>query len=172
MGHIWVYYTIFRELYKSCMSAIMKAGSGEILRQEDTPLYQKEKISSQQKRFYLLGWLLLAGCILFYLLLLYVPAIRRIPCWFRLFTGFYCPGCGATRAFVLLCRGRLRDSIFYYPAVLYAAVLYIWFMVSNSIHLVSKGRIPIGLKFRNLYLYIGILLILGNWIVKNLALLL
>lgn len=133
-------------------------------------LTREPKTNSQQKTLYILGWFLLAGCVLFYFLLIYVPSIRRLPCWFRLFTGLYCPGCGATRAFVLLCQGRLLASLAYSPVVLYSAVLYLWFMLSNSIEFLSKGRLSIGMRYRNLYLYIGILLILGNWIIKNLLL--
>ncbi len=130
------------------------------------------KTSSQQKRLYILGWFLLAGCIFFYFLLTHVPSIRQIPCWFRLATGLYCPGCGATRAFVLLCHGKILASLAYSPVILYGAVLYLWFMISNSIELLTEGRMAIGMKYRNVYLYIGIVLILGSWIVKNLLLVL
>lgn len=45
-------------------------------------------------------------------------------------------------------------------------------MISNSIELLTEGRMAIGMKYRNVYLYIGIVLILGSWIVKNLLLVL
>lgn len=47
---------------------------------------------------------------------------QGFPCLFHLLTGFYCPGCGGTRAIRLLLRGQFLKSMQYHPFVPYAAV--------------------------------------------------
>lgn len=44
------------------------------------------------------------------------------PCFIYSLTGWYCPGCGGTRAVKALLCGRLFDSIYYHPAVPYLAI--------------------------------------------------
>ena len=44
---------------------------------------------------------------------------QGFPCLFHFFTGFYCPGCGGTRAVRLLLKGDLAGSFQYHPFVLY-----------------------------------------------------
>lgn len=43
------------------------------------------------------------------------------PCLFHLITGFYCPGCGGTRAIRMLIHGKVMASFCYHPFVPYAA---------------------------------------------------
>lgn len=131
---------------------------------------QKSKTGASEKSLYLLGWILLAACICFYYLITNTAVFQNMPCIFRLATGFYCPGCGATRALYLLCHGQIPESFLYFPAVPYGAAMYLWFMVSHTAEYLSKGRLPIGLAYRNLYLYAALILILGNWVIKNLLL--
>ncbi|MCD8120580.1 MAG: DUF2752 domain-containing protein [Lachnospiraceae bacterium] len=88
------------------------------------------------------------------------------PCLFHRLTGLYCPGCGGTRAVYALFRGQIARACFYYPAVPYFAALYLIFMVTQTLEWSTKGKIP-GLRYQNLYLYVGLLLLLGNWVVKN-----
>ena len=38
-----------------------------------------------------------------------------MPCLFHAMTGFYCPGCGGTRAVAALLRGDLVSSFCYHP---------------------------------------------------------
>ena len=44
-----------------------------------------------------------------------------IPCAFHLLTGFYCPGCGGTRAVVYLLQGQIGRSFQYHPLIPYMA---------------------------------------------------
>ncbi len=87
-------------------------------------------------------------------------------------TGLYCPGCGGTRAFLLLTKGHFAASFFYHPIVMYAAVVGGWYILSHTIEYISKGKLIIGMRYRDIYLYIAMTLILINWIVKNLFLIL
>lgn len=91
-------------------------------------------------------------------------------CVFRLFTGLYCPGCGGRRALRALFHfGDVWRSFLIHPFVLYAVVIFSAFALSFAIHVVS-GRKVAMLKFRMIYVWIGIVLILVNWIVKNIFL--
>ena len=132
--------------------------------------YMNKLQDNQNKSLYLLGWAALAALACFYFLITRVPFFQGMPCWFRAATGFYCPGCGATRSLYLLVNGHPLLALAYYPAVPYAAAVYLWFMATNTIELLSGGKLRVGMRPRILYLYIALALIAGNWIVKNLPL--
>lgn len=94
------------------------------------------------------------------------------PCMFHRLSGLYCPGCGGTRAVKALLDGHLVACFLYHPFVLYCAVLYVLFMASHTLELLFAKRLPIrGLDFKISYVYIGIILILLQWMAKNLLLL-
>lgn len=92
------------------------------------------------------------------------------PCLFHLLTGYYCPGCGGTRAVQALLAGNLLRSFWYHPFVLYTTVVCGWFMISQTIERITGGRIKIGMHFREIYMWIAIAIIAVNCLVKNLAL--
>lgn len=48
--------------------------------------------------------------------------IRRNSCGLHRITGYYCPGCGGQRAFVLLLQGHPLLSLIYNPAVIYILI--------------------------------------------------
>ena len=93
-----------------------------------------------------------------------------LPCPFHALTGAYCPGCGGTRAVRALLAGKWLRSFVLHPFVPYAALLSGWFMISQTIERVSGSRIRIALRFRDVYIWIALLLIVVNCLVKNLAL--
>ncbi|MEE1250098.1 MAG: DUF2752 domain-containing protein [Lachnospiraceae bacterium] len=134
---------------------------------------QKKENAVIENVFYIAGWLFLAVAGVLFLVWkfngftigAYLP-----PCVFHAMTGLYCPGCGGTRAVYALLRGEVGMSLFYYPFVFYAAVLGTWFMVSQTIERISRHTLPIGLRFRPVYLWIALILILANFFVKNIAL--
>jgi hypothetical protein len=92
------------------------------------------------------------------------------PCFFHRLTGYYCPGCGGTRAVRLLAQGKVIASFIHHPVVLYAAVLYVLFMCSNAAELLSRGRVRIGMRYRDGYLWGALGLLLVNCVVKNVLL--
>lgn len=96
--------------------------------------------------------------------------IFRIPCVFHAVTGLYCPGCGGTRAVGMLLRGEVVLSFFYHPIVVYGGIIYIWFMISHTIESLSCHRLRIGMQYRNLYLYLALILVIINIAVKDVAL--
>jgi len=128
----------------------------------------------ERKSIYYLGCAALIMGIMYALLVRYTNfSISRflLPCLFHKITGFYCPGCGGTRAFAKLTQGELLQSLIYHPLVIYGAILYLWFMITNTIELISKRRWKIGLRYRQWYVNVGIVILAINFIIKNAVLL-
>ena len=123
--------------------------------------------------FYIMGWCA-AGIFAVLFLFVRVTGIPvwkfLLPCPFHALTGAYCPGCGGTRAVRALFAGKWLRSFVLHPFVPYAALLSGWFMISQTIERVSGNRIRIALRFRDVYIWIALLLIVVNCLVKNLAL--
>lgn len=122
----------------------------------------------------------ITGCILIGIVTVYAifesifhfHLIEKVPpCVFYTVTGLYCPGCGGTRASFALLRGNPLRSFYYHPFVLYVAIVGGWFMVSQTIERLSQGKVHIGMNFRSIYLWIGMIIIIVNFIVKNAILL-
>lgn len=141
-------------------------------------LYGAERRSiveeKERKSLYWAGWILL-GLGGAYLLVVNgtggPEAGRGLPCLFHFLTGAYCPGCGGTRAVRALVQGEILLSLYYHPLVLYGAVLYFWFMVSNTAEYLSRGKWKIGMRYRRWYVVGGVGLLILSFIVKNTALL-
>ena len=91
---------------------------------------------------------------------------QGFPCLFHLMTGLYCPGCGGTRAVRALLRGDLAMSFQYHPLVLYMAAVILTEAVSFGIARATKNpRWFLGHVLG--FVYIGVGIILANWIFKN-----
>ena len=127
------------------------------------------------KAFYIVGWILTAMALAVYL------AVRLgafdmlgglLPCLLHSTTGLYCPGCGGTRAVKALLAGHLLLSMYYHPFVAYTVFVGGWFMISQTIQRVSRGRFPVGMHYRDIYLWLALAVVLVNCLVKNLVLLL
>lgn len=131
---------------------------------------EKQEKNCRPDNLYYCGILLpLAGILFLALLRLLKIPLNRIllPCIFHKLTGLYCPGCGGTRALYWLLKGDVTRSLHYHSIVLYGAVLYVWYMISNSIQYASRGRIRIGMKYRPVYGKIAVVLLVVNTIWKN-----
>lgn len=129
---------------------------------------KKERNKKQEKEFYQAGWiLLLVFLVLIAAWKIWGISIKLPPCLFHKWTGLYCPGCGGTRAVRELLKGDVIHSFFYHPVVVYGSALYIWFMVSHTIEYISKGKLKIGMRYTDQYLYIAAGIILLQWVVKN-----
>lgn len=139
--------------------------------------YGRERMKTEEKErksLYYGGWILLALGMLYLILSKRWDASMQwaLPCLFHTLTGAYCPGCGGTRAVHLLLEGEVLLSLYYHPLVLYGALLYVWFMVSNTVEYISKGRYRIGMRYRRSYVAVGIAVLILNFIIKNGALVL
>ena len=138
---------------------------------------RQEKPETNKKTediFYVTGLILAAAGVLFWYayqklgfrLEHYIP-----PCIFRQVTGYYCPGCGGTRAVYALFSGHLIKSFCYQPIVLYAVVVGGCFLLSQTVERLSKGKLAIGMRYRDGYMWIALALIIINFLIKNMALL-
>ena len=83
-----------------------------------------------------------------------------MPCVFHLATGYYCPGCGGTRSVIALLHGHIIQSFIFHPIPLYviAAMIFLFFNRRNM----EKKLIPVCV--------LAIVIILANFIIKNVAL--
>ncbi|MBQ8040800.1 MAG: DUF2752 domain-containing protein, partial [Lachnospiraceae bacterium] len=116
-----------------------------------------KKEPEQDNFFYMMGWACM-GIILIYLffkIVLKIDLIRFMPlCTFYKTTGFYCPGCGGTRAVFALFRGDILKSLFYHPVVPYGAIVGVWFMITQTMERLSRGKWKVAMHFRMIYVYI------------------
>ena len=90
----------------------------------------------------------------------------HMPCMFQMVTGLYCPGCGGTRAARYLLAGQIGKSLQYHPLVLYTAVVALLEAVSAVIAK-KTGKPELYLGHEKFFIYLGVGIILLNWIVKN-----
>lgn len=68
---------------------------------------------------------------------------------------------------ILAAERKCGIRLHYHGIVLYGAVLYVWYMLSNTVQYVSRGRITIGMKYRPVYGKIAVVLLVVNTIWKN-----
>ncbi|MDO4294535.1 MAG: DUF2752 domain-containing protein [bacterium] len=89
----------------------------------------------------------------------------RLPCAFRRLTGYYCPGCGGTRAFRALLHGRIRESLYYHPLVLYMAIV---FALCAASYLFARLRGKKSAFVVHMWMiYVGVGITALNFFIKN-----
>ncbi len=122
---------------------------------------------SLEKKLYVTGIILIPVAILGWNLYLFFEEIDFIgPCIIYEKLGILCPGCGGIRAIKMLLQGRIISSIRFHPIVLYSVVVYSGFMISHTFAIFTDGKRK-GLRFRSLYLYVALFIIIVNCILKN-----
>lgn len=96
-----------------------------------------------------------------------IEIAKMIPtCHFFKVTKYYCPGCGGTRSVNSLLRGDIVGCIYYHPFVAYVAVCYVGHELSHLLSIMTGNRIK-GLKISPAYFYVGIVIIIVQWLLKN-----
>ncbi|MDO5417521.1 MAG: DUF2752 domain-containing protein [Lachnospiraceae bacterium] len=90
-------------------------------------------------------------------------------CFFYRMTGYYCPGCGGTRAMVALLHLHILQSFRCHPIVVYTAAVLGCFWICKTAELLSGRRFR-GMRLKPVYLYIALGLVMLQWIVKNVLL--
>jgi len=88
------------------------------------------------------------------------------PCYIYENFGLYCPGCGCTRAFIALLNLDILGSIFYNPAVLYSVIVLFIYLITQTVDRIFKHQNYV-MSYSNIYLYIGIGILILNCIMKN-----
>lgn len=97
--------------------------------------------------------------------LLFFQDIIQIPeCGFYVLTGYYCPGCGFTRAVIALKNLNILESLKYNPFILYTFTFSTLFIFIESINSFFKKNITLPWKF---IVYFGLVVLFFNWIVQN-----
>lgn len=90
-------------------------------------------------------------------------------CAFYRLTGYYCPGCGGTRAVAALLHFHILQSIRCHPLVVYTAGVLGVFWGSRTLRLAAGRPLPV-MRLKPIYLYLALALVLIQWIVKNVLL--
>lgn len=80
--------------------------------------------------------------------------------------GYYCPGCGGTRAIYALIKGDVIHALWYHPLVPYCAFIYLGYLITNWLEWFEVKFIK-GWKFHNWYIWVGLSILGINFIVKN-----
>ena len=131
----------------------------------------KNELGSMDRLLYELG-LVALGILLAAVLLYCVTGFSllqlRFGCLFNKITRLPCPGCGGTRACRALIRGEFIKSLYDYPPLIFAVVVYIVFMIRCFLYKyfnVKKSNDGAVVK----YIYIFIALVIIQWVVKLVA---
>lgn len=134
-------------------------------------MFQDKGLLLLEQKLYLVG--IIAGIVLAVLIAtgLLPKFVYILPrCDFHMFTGMYCPGCGGTRAAIAFLNGHLIKAFLYHPFVPYCAIMYIVFMLKGTLAILSKGKFCY-MKLKNSYIFLGIAIILIQFIIKDVLLL-
>ena len=146
---------------------------GHIWCQEFFERSKADKMNGTDKIFYGMGLVILGALITVAVLQttgVLVLTDIGMPCTFRSITGLYCPGCGGTHAVCALARGNLIESFLLHPFVPYTALCFLIFILWNTIATIEGGRKFRFFHFHTAYVYIGIAILLIQWIIKNILL--
>lgn len=134
-------------------------------------MHKREK---EENALFQIGWSVVGVLLIIYTLYKifpFPPLPFTATCAFRKLFGLYCPGCGGTRAVFLLLHGHFWNSFICHPLVPYSAIIGGWFLISQTVERISKGRLKIGMRYRDIYLWIALVIVIANFIVKNALLL-
>ncbi len=124
---------------------------------------------SEEKILYIMGWISIFFILIFFLILhiLNFDIFNvNIPCAIYEKTGYYCPGCGMTRAIKALLSGDILASLKYHPIVVYLIGIGSIFMILNTISLISKKDFS-GMRLKNCFILIIPIIIAVQWVIKN-----
>lgn len=127
-------------------------------------------MTREDKILYKMGWVLIGITLMMVLLIKFTPipfSRFLVPCVFHYFTGYYCPGCGGTRAVIALFKGDFLQSIRYHPLVMYGVIMIVFYMLSNTIEILSCQRFKVGLRFSDKWVYLALVIIVINFLLKN-----
>lgn len=94
--------------------------------------------------------------------------VLPVCCFYRL-TGYYCPGCGGTRAVIALLKGHPLQSLRCHPFVGYGALISGAFWLRKTLELITKRRVEL-IRLKPIYLYMALGIAILQWIVKNVLL--
>ena len=121
----------------------------------------KESEPMLETRLYRCGWI-------FLFILCVLEIAKKVLFPHFVLTGYFCPGCGGTRSLRALLSGKIFVCAVDFPMIFYAAVVFAWFMISQTIDRISGHRLPIGMKYRETWVYASLVIVVIHFVVKNL----
>lgn len=125
---------------------------------------------NEERILYIIGLIIIVFLIIFNIILggLHLKLEEVFPpCPLYSNTGFYCPGCGGTRAMISLLKGNILMSIYYNAFYVYIVIFGLLFMVSQTIEIITKGKVK-GIKYKNIYMILPIIILVVQCIARNL----
>lgn len=87
-------------------------------------------------------------------------------CLFLQKTGLWCPACGGTRAFEALCHGKILESLYWHPLILYGTGLLAVVIFKQLCHIIFKDK---GFQFCAAHLLTVSVLLAFQFVSKNLV---
>ena len=93
---------------------------------------------------------------------------RLFSCGFYEKTGYYCPGCGGTRAFRLCMQGHFLKSLKYHPFVLVFGLYLLPFLASHTAAIFSKKE-DWGMKIHRWHVVLLSSIFILPCIIKNIV---
>ncbi|QEM07476.1 DUF2752 domain-containing protein [Mucilaginibacter rubeus] len=79
-----------------------------------------------------------------------------IPCPFKKFTGYDCPGCGFQRSVIALLKGHMHDSLQLYPATIPLLVTFVFVLLDGRLKFDKKH-----IAKKTLYLITGNIILIA-----------
>lgn len=133
---------------------------------------KQKRIRTPEDGLYVAGWIILFVSLALILLKKCISPglvlVEQMPsCYIYSLFDFYCPGCGGSRSVAALIQGKWIVCAVNYPLVAYSVIMYMWFMISQSIQRMSGNRMPIGLRWRHCYLWIALGILVAHFVIKN-----
>lgn len=95
-----------------------------------------------------------------------IPNYPQVECFFVTQFNMYCPGCGGTRALLAFVEGHFLRSVWYHPLIMYSVVMYLAYMITHTCERLHIPHVK-GMRFRLSYLYVALIILVGNFILKN-----
>lgn len=135
-------------------------------------MLKKFKSLTFEKQVYVLGLLLIPFLIIGIIIFPYIFNFMKdihFKCAIYEITGWYCPGCGGTRAINYLLHGNIIKSFIYHPIVVSSIIMYLIYMISHTIAIFKKDYKGIEIQIWHSLLLLGIVIL--NFIIKNILLL-
>ena len=112
---------------------------------------------------------ILVALVIVYVRYFHIELYSASECYMYRMMGYYCPGCGGTRAVQALVHVELLRSLRCHPAVLPGVVMSIVFWIDMTCEKIVRPNIK-RFKLRRIYFYVVLGIVMIQWIVKNVLL--